>query len=459
MVARLRLWESFKQQLMIIGMSLIITVGFPLITEIAGRDKREVPLIPELERMGYYVLRAAPFILLLLLLYNLWNMKRRQNKINHEIATDGVTYLILPRADGEPVRATEVTLWHRIALALPYYKHICFEMTGSEDGIVFSLRATDDATARNILSKVMAEWPGTQMRRAESDPLEVASDAYWLSIKAQNSQQPIVSSTPDPMGAMLSEIALLPKGVKAGGQVYVREDPFTRLYQSRKADSKTRKKPEPKVNPIILNNAETSQYGGLRPSAEERRELRWLDERAQEAFLETNLIIWAAADNDKTAKETAIRLAESLSAQYHPNNKLIVGWRCKKGNLMARTYPTFAGRPWVASELGTIAHLVGKDAYLSAPQLAVAPARPLPALPMCRLPLSADVAVYLNQKDESAEGLLGIILESDSEVPLLISDSEVPLLISDSEVPLLMSDSEVETKNYRHLTSSKKRIS
>ena len=43
MSARNRLWESFKEKLLLVGMALIITVGFPFITEFAGRNPAEVP--------------------------------------------------------------------------------------------------------------------------------------------------------------------------------------------------------------------------------------------------------------------------------------------------------------------------------------------------------------------------------------------------------------------------------
>ena len=447
MSARNRLWESFKEKLLFVGIALIITVGFPIIVGLAGRDLSDIPGLVKLDQMGYYVLRAAPIMLLLLFLYNLWDIKRRQKRINQKISTEGVTYLMLPRPDGPTVLADQVTLWHRIALALPYYEHISFEMTGGENGVVFSLRTTDESTARNILAKVMAEWPGTQMRHAETDPLEVAKEAYWIEVKPMKRDQPIVSSTADPLKALLSEIAVLPKGVQAGLQVLVREDPFTRLHHGRRADSKTRKKPDPKTSPIVINSGSTNTPT-LRPSAEERRQIHWLDERAQEAFLETRLIVWAASDNDKTARQTAIRLAETVAAQYHPNNKLIKGWRCKKGNLMARSCPTFAGRPWVASELGTIAHLCGSDALLAAPQLKVAPARPLPASPDCRLPAQASAAIYLLEKDFPDMPIL--ILEEFDSLPELILEKEefdsVPIPLVQSGLPRLPKEKEVLTQ-------------
>ncbi len=336
MVARLRLWNSFKQHLTLVAVALIITVGFPIITEIADRDPNSVPGILLLSEIGYYVLRAAPIVLLLLFLMNLWTTGRRQKRINEKVKGEGVTYLILPRPDSAPVMANQVTLWHRIALALPYYEHVSFEMSGGEDGIVFSLRTSDDSTARTILSKVIAEWPGTQMRLASDDPLP--TDAYFVEVRAVKKDQPIVASTPDPMKALLSEIAVLPKGVQAGLQVLVREDPFTRLKHSRKADEKTRKKPDPKISPIIISDYD-SKIPTLHPSAEERRQVRWLDERAQEAFVEVRLIIWASASDPKLARRTAKTLAKTVAAQYHPNNKLIKGWRIKQGNVQARQFP------------------------------------------------------------------------------------------------------------------------
>lgn len=295
-------------------------------------------------------------------------------------------------------------------------------MSGGEDGVVFSLRTTDDSTARTILSKVIAEWPGTQMRLASDDPLP--TDAYFVEVRAVKKDQPIVASTPDPMKALLSSIAVLPKGVQAGLQVLVREDPFTRLKHSRKADDKTRKKPDPKISPIIISDHD-SKMQTLRPSAEERRQVRWLDERAQEAFVEVRLIIWASASDPKLARRTAKTLAQTVAAQYHPNNKLIKGWRIKQGNVQARQFPTFSGRPWVASEVGTIAHLVGKDALLAAPQVRMAPARPLPASPESRISSNqlddlTSAALYL--LSELEEGLPEIILEEEGLPEIIFLD-------------------------------------
>ena len=150
MSARQRLIASFKNYLMILGIALIITVGFPYLTEFMEVPKEEIPGLVTLSALGYYVLRAAPVILILLLVMNLWSIKRRQKQINKKIAREGVTYLMLPRPDGPSIRAEQVTLWHRLALALPYYEHICFEMSGSKEQVVFSLRTTDEVTARNI---------------------------------------------------------------------------------------------------------------------------------------------------------------------------------------------------------------------------------------------------------------------------------------------------------------------
>ncbi len=433
MVARLRAWNSFKQQFTIVLLALILTSGFPMITEIAGRDPESVPGIVLLSSLGYYVLRGAPVVLILLLLMNLWSIKRRQAKINEKIKAGGVTYLILPRPDADPVIASQVTLWHRIALALPYYEHISFEMSGGEDGVGFSLRSANEEVARLILSKIIAEWPGTQMRvaTAESDPLP--TEAHFVEVRALKKDQPIVATTLDPMKALLSEIALLPKGVQAGLQVLVREDPFTRLKHSRKADEKTRKKPDPKMGPIIIN----SGHGGtptIRPSAEQQRHIRWLDERAQEAFVEVRLIIWAKASDTGSSARIAKNLAQTVAAQYHPNNKLIKGWRIKQGNVQARTFPTFKGRPWVAGELGTIAHLVGSDGLLAAPALRVAPAKPLPAPPAVRITSDMSVMPYLLSDDD--EDSPEIYIEDNDDLPELIiesDDDDLPEIIIESE--------------------------
>ncbi len=418
MSARERMRASLKNYLTILGIGLILTVGFPLLTKYMSIALEEMPGLTTLDAIGYYLLRATPIILIFLFLYNLISMKYRQKKINNKIAQSGVTYLILPRADGEPVSSQQVTLWHRIAQALPYYEHICFEMTGGEDQLLFSLRTANEATAKNILSKIIAEWPGTMMRKAKQDPLP--DKTHFIEVKALKADMPIVASTPDPMKALLSEIAVLPKGMKAGLQVLVREDPFTRLKLLRKADKKTRKRAENKMNLLVVSDGKKNPYS-LNLSAEDRRKVQWLDQRAQEAFVEVRLIIWAVCESDELSRRTVTGLAKTLSSQYHPNNKLVKGWRVKVGNVQARTFPTFSGRPWIASELGTIAHLVGKDALLSAPQLVTAPARPLPASTECRITEHVRASYYFFPKEEElVEEALAVEIESDEDLPDII---------------------------------------
>lgn len=424
MSARQRIRASLINYLTILGIILIITVGFPFLTRYVSVPLDKIPGLTTLDALGYYVLRTTPIILVLLFTVSLISIKYKQRKINQNIHQSGVTYLMLPRADGETVKSEQVTLWHRIAQSLPYYEHICFEMTGGEDEVVFSLRTTNEQTAKNILSKVIAEWPGTMMRYAKQDPVPVS--AHWVEVRAIKKDQPIVASTPDPMKAILAEIAILPKGIKAGLQVLVREDPYTRLKLSRKADKKTRKKPSNNINLLIVSDDKKNPYSN-NFSAEDRRKINWLDQRAQEAFIEVRLIIWATCESDSLAAQTVKGLANALRSQYHPNNKLIKGWRIKKGNVQARTFPTFSGRPWVASELGTIAHLVGKDALLSAPQLVTAPARPLPASTECRITEHVRASYYFGQRspeEEEQVDMSSIIIKEKVDLPSIIIEEE-----------------------------------
>lgn len=432
MSARQRMRASFINYMTLIGILLLITVGFPLVTEYALVPLSQIPGLTTLDALGYYVLRAAPLFMILLFLYNLFNIKHRQKKINKSIYESGVTYLMMPRADGEPVRSEQVTLWHRIVQSLPYYEHICFEMTGGEDEIVFSLRTKSEATAKNILSKVIAEWPGTMTCKAKKDPLP--TKAYFIEVKAMKTDQAIVASTPDPMKAILAEMAILPKGTKAGLQVFVREDPFSRLKMSRKADKKTRKKPENKMNILVVQDGKKNPYSHDL-SAEDRRKITALDQRAQEAFVEVRLIVWATSDSDELAKRTVTGLAKSLSSQYHPSNKLIKGWRVKTGNVQARQFPTFSGRPWVVGELGTIAHLVGKDALLSAPQLVTAPARPLPASTECRITEHVRASYYFFPPEEVENDLSTIIIEEEDDLSVIIEEDDLPEIIIEDNLP------------------------
>ena len=159
---------------------------------------------------------------------------------------------------------------------------------------------------------------------SQSDPLP--TNAHFIEIRAVKADQPIVASTPDPMKALLSEIALLPKGVQAGLQVLVREDPFTRLKYSRKADDKTRKKPDPKMSPIIISDNE-SKVPILHPSAEERRLVRWLDDYKLDPIV--GLVLPGAGDaahiggHDHDIAHTALELALDIQRKHRRSVQVV----------------------------------------------------------------------------------------------------------------------------------------
>ena len=85
MSARQRMRASFINFLTILGIGLILTVGFPFLTIYMSIPLEEMPGMEALDAIGYYLLRATPIILILLFLYNLVSVKYRQKKINNKM--------------------------------------------------------------------------------------------------------------------------------------------------------------------------------------------------------------------------------------------------------------------------------------------------------------------------------------------------------------------------------------
>ena len=123
-------------------------------------------------------------------------------------------------------------------------------------------------------------------------------------------------------------------------------------------------------------------------SLEQRRGEKGLDQRAQRIFLEARLLVWASAGTEEMARSVARSLARTLMAQFGPSNPLRQAAE-GPGAPTGREFPLFGGKPWADDELATVAHLLGKDGRSVAPQLRVAPAKPLPPSPESRVPSAA----------------------------------------------------------------------
>lgn len=353
------------------GLLLLVTAGFPWLAEFLGTRVASEPGLVRLAALGEVTRYLIPVVLLLLLSRSLVRAARREIRLSDQMQTEGVTYLLLPRRNGQPVRATQVQLWRRIAEILPPEQHVSFEVGGGRGGIVFSLRAPSATLAREVVSKVLEEWPHTQVEQAEGYvPLPMVEAVAWAEVCPQNREQPILLATPDPVGALLTQLAVLPDGVSGGMQVLVRADPYTDLRLSRKAARLTSKKPE------------SGPYA-YRPSAEEQRRVQELDQRARERFVEVRVLLWAAAADEAEARAWAQKLAYVLTGQFNQGT-LLTGNRLQRGAegmeaLTARTFPLLTGMPWTTSELGALAYLPGRDGQIAAPQLRMAPALFLPA--------------------------------------------------------------------------------
>lgn len=332
---------------------------------------REAEWLNLLRTAGRVVLFAGLPLLVGMSFLVWWQALHRQAALHRRLQDEGRTVLLLPRPDAR-LEVDRVGLWARLADVIPRNEHVAFELTGGAEEVIFSIRAMT-GVVRSILTQVMAEWPGTQARtveKPEDDPLYVSNrSTWWVEVRPASSERSIVASVPDPLMALLTEIARLPQGVQGGLQVLVRGDPFTRSRLGRKAARLTAQRSTGK-------------------SLEQKRGEKGLDQRAQRLFLETRLVVWASAGSDEMARSVARSLARTLIAQFGPSNPLR---RAAEGVgvPVEREFPLFGGRPWTDNELAVVAHLVGKDGRDVAPQLRVAPAKPLPPSPESRVPRDA----------------------------------------------------------------------
>jgi hypothetical protein len=383
---RAMLWERVWYALQIVGMVLIPTWGFPLVARLMKVTNPRAAFLWKLEPIGWVLLTLAPIVLLGVVVWTWWRIRRRQDQIHAAFAKGGVTYVLLPRPDAPLTRADKVALWQRFSHILPRGEHLAWELTGTEKEQRFSLRTASLKTSRAAIIQLMTEYPGVEVRRVKTpadDPLwvEEGYSVVWREVSPTKGDQPLDMATPDPQMALLGELALLPSGVQAGVQVLVRQDFHTRSKLLKQAAKATSKKP-------------ASGPHAPRASSAEKRDVQSVDSRARESFVEVQVVVWASAVLEGMARDTVNHLTATLEAQYAPGNPLKPS-RDERGDRYGRTMPAFRGQGWTTREIGTLAHLVGGETKALAPRLARARARALLASADSCVPRSARVASFI----------------------------------------------------------------
>jgi hypothetical protein len=430
---RLRLLKGLKLQGIVLGMVLLMTLVLPLGLKYMRINNPRLQGVTRLEPVGRGVLALAPVVVAAITYWHYRTICRRQARFHARLADEGVTYLLLPRPDAPPTRADKVSLWQRLSHAFPKDEHISFELSGWESGQAFSLRASRDNVCHALITHLMTEYPGVEVKQVtipQDDPLWTREDkvAVWRELMPTHRDQPLLMATPDPQVGLLGELVRLPEGVQAGVQVLARTDRSTRLRLLKQAARATSKKPE------------SGQYA-LRPSSAAKREVSYVDDRSRHHFVEAQVVVWASAGYEALAWQTLNLLTDTLRAQYQPHNLLKPGKEgvgCRRGREMA----AFAGQGWTTQELGTLAHLVGGDTSALAPQLHRARSRALPAAPQTYIPRGTRMAAFLYQAKVSAGGgvasadtdRLTVVVEDDTDL-FRTTDAERLLVESEHVLP------------------------
>jgi hypothetical protein len=392
MVARQRFLRFIRPLIAMIAQAVFICILLPLLARYSGflRNahrpkpfiKAVIAILNGLSQWGPGIVGATLALTICLGILGYCRMNRIHAQYSQDFACQAKRVLLLPRTDMPEVKLDRVSLWLRITDLLPFGEHLAFELSGSEQGLVFSMCASEKFL-HAALTQIMSEWPGVHalpLKNTEDDPLctTEGKSAWRVEIAPVHTDYPIVPTIPDPLLALLTEIAHLPQGVHGGLQVLARGDPFTRSRLGTKAARLT---------------ADTTKTQNLQM----KRGAKSLDERAQHMFLETRLVLWASASGQNMAQSVARSLARTLSAQFGASNSVRQSSE-GIGVPVQRYFPLFTGRPWADNELAAVAHLVGQNARAAAPQLRTAPARSLPPSPDCRVPSQARVAIpYSNR--------------------------------------------------------------
>lgn len=403
MVARRRLIQALKELLFGGGFVLLYATGLPFFFSFL---KVEWSFLPAWKAWGLRALVVAP----LLFAFFYWRQHRyitgRYRRAQLDLEQTGITYSLLLRADGKPVDPAKVHLWSHVGDVLPRDGHVAFEVAGSGEMVQLLFRAVPGVD-RALMTQISAEWPGTQARvvRPADDPLALDEGRFgwWCELMPRSAHAPVVAASADPLRALLSELGRLPGGVRAGMQVLVRGDAFTRQAVGGKAAK------------AVLDQAQTGKKYKLPVTLETKRQSTGLDQRAQHIFVEVRLRVWATAGSQAMAQSVARSLSRAVLSQYGPSNPLRQSAE-GEGAPTARDFPPFAGRPWTDEELGRLAHLVGSDVRTLVPQLAVASANPLPPSPACRVPKGARLTARLKQPAAPRAG--EAIIEEDEVIAI-----------------------------------------
>src|SRR5512145_2179349 len=291
--------------------------------------------------------------------------RTRQAAALQERVASGPTFLLLPRSDWKPVDASRLSLWGRLADALPHDEHIAFELGGSESGIAFSLHASEDGL-RAALTQIKAEWPGVQRRAAEPDPTALPDGwhVWWCECCPATLKEPITTLASDPLRAVVVEV----NGVIGQGrglvQVIARSDFGTRKRLGQAA---------------FAARAEKVANGGVR--ALRAKEARSLEERADRTFLQATVRAVGMADTPSRAQGIARRLARAICAGFGHSNPVKVVREGQDVQVVQQRTPG-KSMPWADNELASLAHLVGSDILSLAPRLLSASAQSLPPAPV-----------------------------------------------------------------------------
>lgn len=387
MVARQRFLRFLRPLVALAGLSVLVCILLPLLARHSGfmrhthrprlAIKFTIAVLNWLSMWGMWIVVAVLVLSVFYGIFYIGRMNRMHAKYSRDFASQAKRVLLLPRADMPEVKLERVGLWLRLTDLIPFGEHLAFELSGSEQGLAFSLCASE-RLLHAALTQIMSEWPGVHalpIKESEGDPLFTPDNksTWWVAIAPTNPDYPIVATTPDPLLALLTEIAHLPQGVRGGLQVLARGDAFTRSRLGTKAARLT---------------AESAQGQSLQT----KRGAKSLDERAQHMFLETHLLLWVSASRQSMAQSVARSLARTLAAQFGASNPLRqVGEGT--GIPIQRGFSLFSGKPWADNELALVAHLVGQNARATASQLRIAPARSLSPAPDCRVPRDARVAI------------------------------------------------------------------
>jgi hypothetical protein len=387
MVARQRFLRFIRPLLAMVVLAVFIGILLPLLARYSSflRNahrpkpviKTVIAILSWLSQWGPCIVGAVLMLAIGLGTLGYFRMTRIHAQYSQGFASQAKRVLLLPRADMPEVKLDRVSLWLRITDLIPFGEHMAFELSGSEQGLAFSMCASEKFL-HAALTQVMSEWPGVHalpLKDPEEDPLPSSEgkSAWWVEIGPASTDPPIIPTTPDPLLALMTEIAHLPQGVRGGLQILMRGDPFTRSRLGTRAARLT---------------ADTTKTQNLQL----KRGAKSLDERAQHMFLETRLVLWASATGQNMAQSVARSLARTLASQFGASNPVRPRGE-GTGVLVQRRFPLFVGRPWADNELAAVAHLVGQNARASAPQLRTAPARSLPPAPDCRVPPQARVVV------------------------------------------------------------------